>query len=95
MDKGILSNSQFGFRKKHSRSHAVHNSIDIINEAHKNREHVIGIFIDLSKAFDTLDHKILIEKLENSGVRDIPLKLLRSYLTDRVQYTNFMGECSS
>ena len=95
MEKNILSSSQFGFRKKHSTAHAVHHSIDIINEAHKNREHVIGIFIDLSKAFDTLDHKILIEKLENSGVRDTPLQLIRSYLTDRVQYTKFMGECST
>lgn len=92
--KGILSESQFGFRKGHSTSHAVHHSVNIIKEAHKNKKHVIGVFIDLSKAFDTLDHKIMLEKLYNCGVRGVAHNLIASYLADRQQYTCVLGENS-
>ena len=94
LSKGILSGSQFGFRKGHSTGHAIHNSVNIIRDAHKNNKHVIGLFIDLSKAFDTLDHKILLEKLDNYGIRGIAHKLLASYLSDRKQYTSFLDETS-
>ena len=94
LSKNILSGSQFGFRKGHSTEHAIHNSVNIIKEAHSNNKHVIGVFIDLSKAFDTLDHKILLKKLENYGIRGIAHKLLASYLSDRDQYTTVLGEIS-
>ena len=61
--KGILSDAQFGFRKGHSTAHAIHYSADIVKSALENKKHVLGIFIDLSKAFDTIDHKILLRKL--------------------------------
>lgn len=92
--KGILSESQFGFRKGHSTSHAVHSSVNIIKEAHKTNKHVIGIFIDLSKAFDTLDHSILLDKLDNSGIRGTANDLIASYLSNRQQYTSILGESS-
>ena len=62
----------------------------ILNELEK-RNHVIGVFIDLSKAFDTIDHEKLLIKLEHYGIRGICLELLRSYLTKRQQYTEVNG----
>ena len=57
--RGILHSKQFGFRKNHSTSHALNHSIDHIRHCLDKGDHVLGIFIDLSKAFDTIDHKIL------------------------------------
>jgi hypothetical protein len=90
----ILNDSQFGFRPGHSTVHAIQHSVNIINDSHSTNKHVIGIFIDFSKAFDTLDHKILLEKLSNYGIRGPAHELLSSYLSNRKQCTNFLGECS-
>ena len=92
--KGILTDSQFGFRKGHSTTHAIHHSVDIIKQAHKLKKHVIGVFIDLSKAFDTLEHNILLHKLNNSGIRGNANQLIGSYLAGRKQYTNYSGHHS-
>ena len=94
MAKGILHEDQFGFRKGHSTTHALHKSIESISEKIKNGQHVLGIFIDLSKAFDTLDHGILLTKLENYGIRGTALALMASYLQGRSQYVNFNGTSS-
>ena len=92
--RGILHDKQFGFRKGHSTSHALHNSVEIIKSATDNNKHVLGIFIDLSKAFDTLDHRILLQKLEHHGIRGQAQNLLKSYLLGRSQYTSIGNECS-
>ena len=92
--KGILHDRQFGFRKSHSTSHALNYSVDIIKKSIEKGDHVLGIFIDLSKAFDTIDHEILLEKLYNYGIRGNALLLLKSYLSNRKQYVSFLGEIS-
>ena len=62
VSKGILNENQFGFRKAHSTSHALNFSINEIRKSLTKGEHVIGIFIDLSKAFDTISHSKLLTK---------------------------------
>ena len=89
-----IYDKQFGFRKNHSTSHAINYSVNKILSELEGGNHIIGIFIDLSKAFDTLDHSKLISKLEHYGIRGTCLSLLKSYLTNRVQYTNFQHTLS-
>ena len=84
--KNIISETQFGFRKLHSTSHAIHHSVNSIKKSHSNSNHVIGVFIDLRKAFDTIDHRTLLCKLYNYGIRGTPNDLIKSYLSNRKQY---------
>jgi hypothetical protein len=92
--QGILHEKQFGFRKHHSTSHALNLCINEIQNSLKSKNHVLGIFIDLSKAFDTIDHDILLEKLRHYGVRGTPHSLISSYLSNRKQYVSVLGEIS-
>ena len=92
--KGILNENQFGFRKGHSTSHALHDSVKFISDAHHSNKHVLGIFIDLSKAFDTIAFRMLLIKLANYGIRGNAHKLLHSYMSNRYQYTSIFNEKS-
>ena len=89
--KNVIHNKQFGFRNKHSTGHAINYSIDKILYELQNRNHVIGVFIDLSKAFGTIEHEKLLVKLEHYGIRGLCLELMKNYLTNRQQYTDFDG----
>ena len=91
----ILSASQYGFRKKHSTYMAIMNFYDRVSNAIDNNEFCLGIFIDLSKAFDTLDHDILLAKLEIYGIRGVANNLIRSYLHNRQQYVVYNNSESS
>ena len=87
LDKNnILNPTQFGFRKQHSTNMALIDLIDCITNAIDKNEYSIGIFIDLSKAFDTIDHDILLYKLSHYGIRGISLSLFASYLQHREQF---------
>ena len=90
----ILSDNQYGFRKHHSTAYALACLYDRISSAIENKEYTVGIFIDLSKAFDTIDHHILISKLEHYGVRGSALRWFESYLSGRTQYVEFNVICS-
>ena len=94
VSKNILYDKQFGFRKNHSTSHAINYSVNHIVENINSKKHVLGIFIDLSKAFDTISHEKLLIKLNNYGIRGKVNNLLHSYLSSRKQYTTFHKEKS-
>ena len=87
----IFSNFQFGFREKHTTSHALLHFIDKISQAIDKKMHTIGIFLDYSKAFDTVDHNILLSKLSHYGVRGTALDCFKSYLADRKQFVSLNG----
>ena len=63
--------------------------IDQINNNFKNNEHTLGVFIDLSKAFDTVDHQILLKKLNLYGINGSNIHWFESYLTNRKQFLTF------
>ena len=90
----ILFENQFGFRKGSSTAHSLVEITEKIKESIDNGKFGCGIFIDLKKAFDTVNHKILISKLEHYGVRSNTLKWFESYLTDRKQYVFYNGTSS-
>ena len=79
---------QFGFRKKHSTTHALINIIELIKPALDQSKFACGIFVDFSKAFDTVDHNILLQKLSHYGIRGLSNKWFESYLTGRKQFVS-------
>ena len=87
----ILTEKQYGFRKKRSTELATLELIDNIIQDMEKGDLPICFFIDLSKAFDTLDHNILLKKLEHYGIKGNALKLFESYLTNRSQYVEYDG----
>ena len=82
----ILTQHQFGFRKKHSTELAITEVYnDLLNNLEDNK-FTCAIFLDLAKAFDSVDHKILLRKLEKYGIRGNALELMKSYLQNRNHY---------
>ena len=82
----VLYDYQFGFRKLYSTRMALITLIDKMSNALDKGSKVVGIFLDFSKAFDTIDHDILILKSEHYGVRGPPLDWFKNYLNSRCQY---------
>ena len=82
---------QFGFRAKHSTNHALISLTESIREALDNGNFACGIFIDLQKAFDTVDHFILLKKLEHYGIRGRANEWFQSYLSNRQQFVSING----
>jgi len=88
---GIPSKSQYGFQTKSSTYMAIVNVVEEITKSIENGCFSIGVFIDLSKAFDTMDHEILLAKLLKYGIRGKQYHLLKSYLSNRIQYVSIQG----
>ena len=80
LNNQILYKSQYGFRKQMSTSLAIIELVEEITNSLDNHETSVGVFIDLKKAFDTVDHGILIEKRYHYGIRGIANKWICSYL---------------
>ncbi|HMK58436.1 MAG TPA: reverse transcriptase family protein [Nitrososphaeraceae archaeon] len=91
----IIVSNQYDFRNNHSTYMAIHDMYDKISNAVDNRECSISIFIDLSKAFDTLNHVILLRKLEHYGVRGVALNWFKDYLTNRKQFVQYNNVSSN
>ena len=92
--KQILNCNQFGFRTAHSTTHAITAIHENILKNVDESKHTISIFLDLSKAFDSVNHNILLDKLEHYGIRGTALEFFRSYLGNRQQFTMVNGQVS-
>ena len=90
----VLTPNQFGFRKKNSTVNALAQITEKIKMSIGRGKYGCGVFIDLRKACDTVNHNILLTKLEHYGIRDNILKWFQSYLSDRKQYVSINGTSS-
>ena len=82
----LLFNFQFGFRKGYSTEYAILETVEKLKSAVDDQKITCGIFLDFSKAFDTINHHILLEKLYKYGIRGLPHAWFSSYITNREQY---------
>ena len=87
----ILSTCQYGFRKKYSTYMPLIHLLDKIHTALDNGDCVLGLFLDLSKAFDTVNHNILLQKIYRYGLRGHIYNWIQNYLSNRVQFVDFDG----
>ena len=90
----ILFNKQFGFRYSHSTDHAILCIVDKIQSAIESGQFSCGIYLDLSKAFDTVNNSSLLEKLEHYGIHGIAKDWFSSYLKNRHQFFSIENTCS-
>ena len=96
LDKNnIIYSLQFGFRQHYSTSYALLNLTEAIMKALDSGNFACGVFVDLHKAFDTVDHSILLSKLCHYGVRGLTKKWFQSYLPNRKQFVSINGFVSS
>ena len=93
-DNNILYEYQFGFRKHHSTSHAIITLVERVTKALDTGKYIVGVFLDLKKAFDTVDYCILLNKLERYGIRGNILNWFKSYLSFREQFVEY-NDCHS
>ena len=83
-DQNILHNKQFGFQTGYSTDRAIAQLVDQLYKAFEKNGYTLGVFIDLSKAFDTVDNSILLRKLELYGITNRNYAWIKSYLSNRL-----------
>ena len=88
-ENSILYEKQFGFQTSHSIEHAMLLLVNQLYQSFDENKFTLGIFIDLSKTFDTVDHKILTKKLELYGIKGCNLRCFESYLSNRKQFITY------
>ena len=88
----ILYEKQFGFQTSHSTEHAILLLVNQLYQSFDESKFTLGIFIDLSKVFDTVDYKILTKKLELNGIKDCNLRWFESYLSKRKKFIKYGGK---
>ena len=86
----ILYKHQYGFREGRSTKLAVTNLINQLVHYQDEGRVTVGVFVDFAKAFDTINHSILLSKMENYGVSGLPLDWFRNYLCNRVSMFSIM-----
>ena len=86
----ILTDKQYVFRSNHSTSLVLTEFVEKVTSAIDKQESTIGVFIDLKKAVDTVDHKILLCKLQCYGIRGLALDWIKRYLPNRSQYVSML-----
>jgi hypothetical protein len=82
----LYTRFQFGFRSNHSTMHSLVSLINNVATTIDRNQIAAGVFIDLSKAFDTLDHEILFTKLQHYGIKGVALQWIKSYFCNREQF---------
>ena len=90
----LFDELQYGFRKGRGTQEAICKLMTLISTAINSRELAVVVFVDVSKAFDTVNHEVLLKKLEWIGMRGKINNILRNYLADRAQYVQ-IGEYKS
>ena len=90
----ILYEKQFGFQKNHSTDYPVATLADEILKGFDSNLYTLGVFIDLSKDFDTVNHEILLDKMSLHGIKGVNLNWFRSYLVKRKQGVSYEKKCS-
>lgn len=93
--RNILYNMQYGFRNGSSTTVAITELVDKILEETDSKKFVGALFLDLKKAFDTINHNILLRKLDCYGIRGVANRIISSYLSNRTQFVSYNGEKSS
>ena len=87
-ENNILTQNQFGFRKNYSTELAIADIYNNLLDNLEKKKHTCAVFLDLAKAFDSVDHTILLKKLHKYGIRGKAHELMKSYLRNRQQYVN-------
>ena len=90
----LLFKHQYGFREKHSTKLSLISLVNQLVQLQDDGRVTVGIFVDFAKAFDTINHDILLAKLQNYGIRGLQLNWFRDYLTNRCQFVQHNGSKS-